>query len=445
MGSRHVMWDIYLYRNMAKAIKKTDSKQTVRLFTWNKTSQTVYPDFNPLAVEEMVNNDPVARGALIHFVDKVLEGDYSIIKRDTRTYDRQFEDVLVYDHDFDNQVLAKVARSAKMFNSAYVEIVSKTDGGLKALNVLDFYSIEPVTDHNGDVISFQSKIMNPTTGKYPTWTKDELVWYKFGDRSLGFPPMDLRALWENLLAKDYVKRFVAWLWQTGQYRIIYNFKSADNKVVDDFIAFNRKADSNYQMPFLSKGDMEHGVLRDMKETDNLVKLLEYYDGQTLIIMRIPPIDAGIPDASGRSNADAQSNNLATHIAAFKKAFAGTTNTQLFKKMNKGNNLIIFGPIDRFQEKQVIDNVNIMKNMGMKTEVIKEYFQDKGMFFGEETLFDPPMLPTTGKKDINTMPSRFPGVGKSMEKVGTGQQSSTRVNQLIKKTLPEKKPNPHWMI
>ena len=445
---------------MKKLIKKTDSKSTLRTYTMNYQQATVYPDFNPLAVEEMINNDPVARGALIHFVDKVLDGDYTVVKKDTREYDQAFEDILVYDHNFDNEVLAKVARSGKLFNSAFLEIVKKTDNSLKSLNILDFYSIEPITAANGDIIEFRSKIVNPSTGKYPTWTKDEIIWFKFGDRTLGFPPMDLRALWENLLLKDFVKRFVSWLWKTGQYRVVYNFTGADKTVVDDFIAYNRKVDINYQEPILSRGDMKHTVLRDMKEMGDLTKILEYCDGQTLILMRVPPIDAGIPDASGRSNADAQSNNFITHVSSFKKAIAGTLNTQFFPKINKGNNLLIFGPADRFAEKQVIDNVNIMKNMGMKEELIREYMQDKGMFWGAAKIFEvlpkpilssgtKPMtsVPGVGKKDINMMPSRFKGAGTPLDKKGTGKQSSTRVDQLIKKTFSEPTvlPKDSWVI
>jgi len=104
-------------------------------------------------------------------------------------------------------------------------------------------------------------------------------------------------------------------------------------------------------------------------------------------------------------------------------------------MNKGNDIIVFSPIDRFSEKMVLDNVNIMKNMGMKEEIIIEYLNDKGMFFSGKQLFQEVKQSEQNnglKKDINTMPSRFKGTGAPLEKVGTGEQSSTREDQLIKK-------------
>lgn len=431
-------------------ISKTDSKSPLRQWINNQTNASIFPDFNPLACEELINNDPVARGALIHFVDKVVEGDWAILNRKDRTYDQETEDKLMFEQNFEVEVLCKIARSGKLYNSAFCENVKLIDGGLKQLNILDSWAIEPITAPNGDPISFKSKIPNPATGKYATWTKDEITWYKFGDRTLGFPPIDLRALWENLLIKDYIKRFVSWLWKTGQYRIVYNFESADNKVVDDFTTYNAKNDNDFTKPFLSKGKMTVALLRDMKEQGDLTKMLEYLDGQTLILMRIPPIDAGIPDASGRSNADAQSNNLNTHITSIKKVISGTTNADLFPKIGLQDKMLVFSQNDRMQEKMVIDNVNIMKNMGMKEELIREYLTDKGMVFKTKELFEPlpdHMAVGPGKKDINTMPSRFPGAGAEQKKVGTGEQSSTRQDQLIKKTItfPESNltPNPLW--
>jgi hypothetical protein len=433
-------------------ISKTDSKAPLRMWVNNQSNATIFPDFNPLACEELINNDPVARGALIHFVDKVVEGDWAILNRKDRTYDQETEDKLLFEQNFEVEILAKIARSGKLYNSAFVENIKLTDGSLKQLNVLDSWSIEVITAPNGDPISYKSKVPNPLTGQYATWTKDEITWYKFGDRTLGYPPIDMRALWENLLIKDYIKRLVSWLWKTGQYRVVYNFESADPKVVDDFIAYNAKNDSDYTKPFLSKGKMEVKLLRDMREQGDLVKMLEYLDGQTLIDMRIPPIDAGIPDASGRSNSDAQSNNLNTHVTSVKKVMSGTTNSDLFNKIGLKDKMIVFSQNDRMQEKMVIDNVNIMKNMGMKEELIREYLTDKGMVFKTKELFEPlpdPMIGGIGKKDINTMPSRFPGEGAEKKKVGTGEASSTRSDQLIKKTItfpePQVHPKEEWVI
>jgi hypothetical protein len=251
-----------------------------------------------------------------------------------------------------------------------------------------------------------------------------------GDRCNGFAPVDMKALWENLLMKEYIKRYVAWLWKTGQYRLIYSFKNSSDKDVEDFLAYARKHDNNYQVPLIAKGELETNLLRDMKETESLVELLKYLDGQTLILLEMPPVDAGIPDASGRSSADAQSNSLTTTVHAFKKLFEDAYNYQLFPKINKGNTLIRYAPIDRFAEKQVFEIIQIMQTVNMKDEVIKEFMQDRGMFFKSPELF----------KDMTQIPGVMKNP-KSLEmpkgKKGTGEgnkprsEVTTRPDQLKK--------------
>jgi hypothetical protein len=418
-------------------VKRTLSKDSLRNFSLTKQNATVFPNFNMETVLQMIDSDPVARGAINHFVDKCMEGDYSIIKRDY-TYDPAFEMLLSAKYNFRTDVLRKIFLMGKIFNNVFIEIVKTSGNETKELNVLDTQNIEPVTAPNGDALEYYSRIPNPITGERAHWSKDEIVWIKFGDRSVGYAPIDLKAIYENLLAKEYVTRYVAWLWKTGQYRVLYNPKGGSDKEIEDFLAYLRRNDDSYQVPFILKGEMETKVVRDVKETESISTLLKYYDSNTLILLRISPIDAGIPDASGRSNADAQSNSLSTHITGWKKIVEDKISFDLFPKINKSNNLLKFGQNDRFAASQVFKNIQIMSSMNMTDEAIQEYMADQGMFF-ESTLFKKPEelnpMDTEGAdnpRDKDMAPSRK---GKdpqaAPEKIGTGEQSSTKSSQLRK--------------
>jgi hypothetical protein len=432
-------------------LKRAQSKEVLSTYSHNTSTQTVFPDFDPVRLREVVYADPVARGALIHYVDKAMEGDYAVVEKESGVYDPVFEMLLDEKYNFRHEVLRKLFLFRKLFNNAFVEIVRDTENKVKAINVIDGSLVEPVTTPNGDPIRFKSRIPypggHPQAGAYPTWEKEDMVWIKWGDRSAGYAPIDLKALWDHLHWKTYVERYAAWLWQTGQYRLMYSFESASDRDVESFLAYVRRNDENFKAPFITKGKMQSMLLRDMKETVPLVDLLKWLDSQTLILMRVPPIDAGIPDASGRSNADAQSNNFGTHIISDKKVIEDSVNFDLFKKINKGNNLLRFAPNDRFAETQVWENVNLLKNMGATNELLREYLLDRGMVFKTAELFTDPVAeaarmaeampdPVTGapgmKKDINTMPSRAKTNSGSMNKVGTGSQASTRKDQVTSK-------------
>jgi hypothetical protein len=274
----------------------------------------------------------------------------------------------------------------KLFNNVFIEIVKDTDGKTKDLNILDTTNVNPIVEPNGDTIKYESTIPNPFTGETPSWTKSEIVWIKFGDRTAGYAPVDMRALWENLLLKSYVQRYVSWLWKTGQYRLIYNFNKASNQDIEDFLAYGRKIDSEFDIPAIVKGDVKTSLLRDMRETSSLVELLKYLDSQTLILLRVPPIDAGIPDASGRSNADAQANNIESTIGSFKKIVEDYINYDLFPKINKSTYLLAFSPINRFAIKQIVGIASELKTLGFSNEALNEFLGDQGIFFKTEPLF-----------------------------------------------------------
>jgi hypothetical protein len=416
-------------------LKRTDSKNVVRSFVLNQTEATVFPDFSFAAVEELINNDPVARGAINHFVDKCVEGEYYIVSRDEKERDDRAKLILDEKHQFGTNILRKAFLLGKLFNNVFIEIVRDTDGKTKALNILDSGNIDAITKPNGDPRLYKSKIKNPKTGVTPTWEPKDVVWIRFGDRSKGYAPVDLRAVWENLLMKDYIKRYVAWLWQTGQYRLVYGFKNSSDSDIEDFVAFNKKHDTNFKQPFLIKGEFETKMLRDMKETESFVELLKYIDGQTLILLRVPPIDAGIPDASGRSNSDAQSNNFASHVVAAKKVVEDAVNFDLFPKMNKSTSLLAFGPTDRFSRKQVFETVQIMKSLNMTDEAVTEYLKDSGLFWETKKLFQDPAdlfdnVPSSNPRDKDMAPSRKGlGEGEAQDVKGTGAESSTRDDQI----------------
>lgn len=396
-----------------KYLKRADSKAAIQTYTPATKDETVYPDFSYQAVINMVNDDPVARGAINHFVDKFMEGDMAFLDRQTLEYKKNIQLRFQEKYKFRTEVIRKVALQLKLWNNAFIEVVRDTDGRVKSLNVLDAQDIKVITEPNGDPIEYRERNPNPQTGEYAKWTKEEVVWIKNGDRSIGYAPIDLRALWETLLAKSYVKRYVAWLWQTGQYRVLYNFKTgATDNDIDDFLTYLRRNDDNFKQPFPVKGEMETKILRDVKETDSITQLLKYYDSQTLILLRVPPIDAGIPDASGRSNSDAQSNNLSTTITSMKQLIADAINYDLFKKMNVGGYLIRFAPNDRFSEKMVFENLQIMQSLGMTNDVMEEYLQDKGIVWDTSEVFkeEPDLsqagVPSTDNpRDLDTMPSR----------------------------------------
>jgi len=409
------------------------SKGAVKGYVHNTDTATIFPDFSFNAVLTLINKDPVARGALNHFVDKCMEGVVSYLDRDSLKYDPRTELILQEKYNFRTLILRKTFLLAKLFNNVFIENVKDTGNNTKALNVLDTSNIEPITEPNGDVLSYKSKTPHPVSGKYTTWDKKEITWMKFGDRTEGWAPVDARALWENLVIKDYVKRYVGWLWQTGQYRILYNFKNSSDQDIENWVAYNRKHDMDFKKPTILKGELETKLLRDMREQESLIQFLEYLDNQTLILLRIPPIDAGIVDASGRSSGDSQKGSLDTSVIGMKKVVEDYINFDLFPKINKSKKLMRFGPTDRFSERQIWENIQIMQSVGMTNDMMTEYMQEKRLFYANAIFKKPEEMDvsaTNNPREKDMAPSRQgKSQGAANQKIGTGEQATTREDQL----------------
>ena len=413
-------------------MKRDFSKEPLKNYSWSKTDGTIFPDFSFDLVLQLIESDPVAHGAVTHFVDKCMEGDYSIINRKDRAYDRLAELRLEEQYMFRTKILRKTFLMGKLFNNVFIEVVRDSDGKTKSLNILDTTNIKVNTEPNGDPVSYESKVQNPHTTEYPLWSTDDITWIKFGDRTSGWAPVDMRAVFENLQLKQYVKRYVAWLWKTGQYRVLYNFNKSSNQDIEDFLTYTRKHDRSFDVPFVGKGDIKTSLIRDMRETSSLVELLKYLDSQTLILLRVPPIDAGIPDASGRSNADAQANNIESTVVSTKKVVADYVNFDLFPKINKATKLLVFGPMNRFAIKQYIELTKSMKDMGMKDKAITEFLKDWGMYWEVKTLFNKPEVNPIDKA-FNEDPTKDSNAnGKDLGEGNKPQDEVTTREDQIKK-------------
>lgn len=442
---------LYKNTNASKLVKRAQSKQSLTDYYWNSFGATVLPDFDFDEVMTLIDTDPVASGAVQHFVDKVMEGEWSIVNWKTKKYDEATENKLRYEHKFDSEILRMTAKIGKLFKNVFLEIVREADGVTpKAYNILDSKNVDPQTKPNGDAISYKTKKPNPSTGEYGEWSARDIIWMKFDKLNNGWAPVDIKALYTVLLQKRFINRFISWAWQTGQYRVIHNFKTINDDVVQDFIAYNSKVDNDFTKPFLASGDYTHSMLRDVKEFENIEAFLKYLDNQILILLRVPPIDAGVPDASGRSNADAQSNSFNTHINSFKQVIKDGVN-EMFRKVNKGTNAIVFGPSDRFAEKMVFDVCLKMKQVGFTDDAIEEYLFDKGMVWATKQLFEKYEDPKGGNKydlppgnnnvpeDLSKYPSRETKAdGEASQFIGAGQEASTRQDQLTKRSFDTKR-------
>jgi hypothetical protein len=90
----------------------------------------------------------------------------------------------------------------------------------------------------------------------------------------------------------------------------------------------------------------------------------------------------------------------------------------------------FSEVDDKRIEKLLEMAERMHNMGFKTKVIEEYLENNS-FPIKGKLFDPNAVT---KKSEDMMPSRSRKDGESNDKIGTGEEGTTREDQLVSKAF-----------
>ena len=423
-------------------LARQQSRQTITGYNRTQTSQTVFPEMDLVQLTEYVESDPVANGAITHFVDKCIEGNWNIWDIDDKKPDFDYKNMLKSTYNFDNEVIKKIFYQGKLTQNVFVELVrGEGTGRVKSVNVVDSTGIEPITKANGDVIKFKGKRENPETGEFPFWQPDEMLWIKFKDRNRGYSQLQAKSIMTAIWIKRQIYGFMRYVWETNQYKPTFVFKESSDKEIEDALTYMKSSEDFKELPYVMKGVVEHFMVRNMEENQHITGLLTKLDEEILINLRVPPNDAGKPDGSGRSNADAQSNNLTTAVNSYKQHVANFFSYELFPRLKRASKRFVWAPHDKFQETSVLENINTLANAGFSKELIREYMVNKGLIFETDEWFEADKEPEspqegedetiTKEQDIDLMDSRRSTEG-SLNKEGTGEESSTREDQILRR-------------
>ena len=164
----------------------------------------------------IIKNDPVVKGALVTLVDKVLESGWRITGKDKRSRIKALEDKLGKIRF--NKVLKKLVFNLILYNNAFVEVVKKGEE-LTDLNVLENTLMEIETKDNGDIVSYSQDVLTK-----PTWKPEKILHVKLHEitNNVWAEPLDMEALYETTLIKDYIRQYLMWFFGTTQKRGVYD-------------------------------------------------------------------------------------------------------------------------------------------------------------------------------------------------------------------------------
>jgi len=232
--------------------------------------------------------------------------------------------------------------------------------------------------------------------------------------------------------KHEIENLIVTLFKTNKFRDAWNIKSATQEnQKKDFLEILKIARDFPDRELAFEGEIEKIAGREIKDLESLVALLDYCRQEILTLMRVPPIIAGIPDNSNRSNSEVQARKaFDTRIKSIQATLADEISKEMFYLMGWSSATLEFPPIDKRAEKDDIEIIMALKTIGLDSDSLLQYIRDVGIELPEGAKIEEPMM--MGKNPYP--PSRKPEDKSAPVKHETGSNSTTRDEQLVGRSM-----------
>jgi hypothetical protein len=421
-------------------VSRADSKGLIEGFfnsdnATRRYNNTGYkPTFNLKTALQVVRNDPTVRAGIRAIVDKALENGWHLQgsnKQQKEELQKKLKEL-----KFSSRILRPALSQLVLNGNVFLEIVKSGDK-FKDLNLLEAPFVEIRSTENGDIIGY---VMNEQaqTKRQPSWTPEEVTHIKMDNYSVNvWGEVDIQALYETVIIKDFARAFTDWLLRTNQFRSVFSGEGLNEDIITNLISEWKAAENDLTRPLPLDGKWEYKVLRNIQDLKEPIAIMEWCDSQILAAIGVPPMVGGKVDTSGRSNSDVQeSKRLVSRVKAIQAIVEEMFSQDLFKKMGFPSTEFYFDYVDSKTITDALDIAEKMrKNLGFKKEVVVKYLKDAGLDFGEvEDPFDEDMEENT-VKSMDSFQSRK---GKSEGDVSEhNDEPSTRDDQLVSRTEPDK--------
>lgn len=375
-------------------------------------------------VFDVVKNEPTVKSAARAIVDELLKNGYRIKSTNLRLK-KTVETELSKKYRF-SRLLKKLVWNLILYQNVFLEIVYK-ENNPEELHVLETAEMEIVSDEHGEIIAYRQNHGD----KKADFTPDEVVHISMDNISSNlWGEVDLKTLYKTIALKQYIENFLVYQFRYDKFRDIWMMEGGDEIQIKGFLDTLKQARDHPEKDIVIEGTIQKILGKDIKDIDKLVELLNYCRQQILVLLRVPAIIAGIPDNSNRSNSEVQSKkSFDGRIKSIQEDLAEELTFELFPKMGWKQAEFEFPPLDKRAEKDDIEIIVALKNIGLDEDSLLQYIRDVGIELPEGAYIK------EGTVGANPFPeSRKPEDKSAPVKHETGSDSTTREEQLVGRSL-----------
>ena len=331
-----------------------------------------------------------------------------------------------------NNILRSSIRTSR-WQDVLIEIVKK-GGRPTNLNLLDQAAIDVEADSNGDPTKWklnEAALGLDSRRGSVTWTPEQVTHIKFKDAIFNlWGESDIQTAYETVKIKDSIRGFILWLFKTNQFRNHFAFANKTNiEQIRLFVSSYRQSSETYDKPVITEGDVEVKALREVTDLNMLIDILNWCDNQLIALFPSTKVNLGLGGEGGRSESDSLGDVNRSYIKEIQGVIYDAINYDLFPKLGfSSNDEFYWEPMDRMTKQKIFESVQIMRNSGFSDKAVIEFMEKEGLSFKSTKIFEP-NEELKANKDL--MPSRISTKeGEADKNVGTGEDSSTRDEQLV---------------
>ena len=377
----------------------------------------------------MFQNDPEINTAVTVRVNAILSSGFTIETKSQSTQQKALSKLKKL--GFNKKLIRKILYNLILYEHCFIEIYKENDVP-KDLNVLETTDMEIVHDEHGNIKEY---VQVASSGDIVHFPKDDIIYIKMSDITSsvwGVPR--LKTLYKSVSIKGYIEQFLLSLSSRFSWRNYIRFSNMSDDEIKDSLGYLNHISEDPNQPFVLKakdGDFSTEPMRDPKEVEYFLGLLNYLRQQIFMLLRVPPIVVGLPDNSNRSNSDAQIKSFNIDNQSVRDIVQESFNDELFPKLGLSYAKFSWNPIDKRNEKDDVEIAERLINMGANKDRVEEFLRNTGLELPKGKLFtnDVPV-----KKSEDMFPSRQrKPENQTSQNIGTGEDSTTREDQIVTKS------------
>lgn len=372
-------------------------------------------------VMDVVRSEPTVKAAIRALSDEIVKNGYLIFSKDKRLkklIDKELEEKFRF-----KRLLRQIVLNALIYNNVFIEIVYKNNQP-DELHILETTEMNIIADEHGEVL----KYIQDHDGRTQEFTTDECVHVSIDNITTNlWGEVDLKTLYDTISLKKFIEKWMTNQFRLDKFRDAWSIEEASEPQKKDFVNNLRLARTHIDKELVVEGKIKKILGREIKDMDTLVEILNYCRQQILTLLRVPPIIAGIPDNSNRSNSEVQARKAFDgRIMSLQGTMAEEMTNELFPLMGWEKAEFRFGPIDKRAEKDDIEIIKALKEIGLDDNTLLEYIKSVGIQLPEGAKIETPKpIPT----DSDNMKDEASPVEHK-----TGEDSETRDEQLTGRSI-----------